>query len=187
MRAKENTPQVPKGKSRPVTRKFRDLNRAERLQAHAICVQLLSQLRPEGDIKKVIRAQYQCSIPAAQSLLNSAIRTIRSTNRAHADEKRQELEAAYRALYVRGWDTGKLQVCVQALKQMAELLGIEAPQQLEVRQMVPERFGEGRSEEDLRHYAEHGHWPEESGAQILPTGKPDPLAALPLPAPERIH
>lgn len=186
MKAKATQPPNGKQKTGPVTRKFRELNRAERLQAHAVCVQLLSQLRPDRDIKAVIRTQYGCSISAANSLLNSAIRTIRSANRVHAEEKRQELEAAYRALYVRGWDTGKLQVCVQALKQMAELLGIEAPQQVEFRQMVPERFGDGRSEDDLKFYAANGFWPEESGAPAPPT-KADPLAALPLPSPERIH
>ena len=158
----------------------RKLPTALRLEAHAVAVELLCQMQTDHTIKKALKKQYGVSHSTATSILRKAAASIQEQSAENAQRKKAKRLRQLESLYRTSMKNKRLNVCAQVLKQMTELEGLNAP--IELADVSPRKFGEGRSVAELKYYADNGYWPEEQPKGAEDSNTPvssDPLAALP--------
>lgn len=160
------------------------LTSSQRLEAHALALELLVQCQTDYTIKAALRKKWSASItyPVASTILRKAKEALQAEVDKSTPQRRAVMRKRLEGLYRKAMGENKLNVCQQVLKQLCELDSLNEPMKVNVSHTV--EFGAGRSVEDLNFYADNGAWPEEMpGAQVVETTgtttNEDPLAALP--------
>lgn len=136
----------------------------------------IAQLLPDRAIVLSITEQCKTTERSAASALQKMAKQGAKLSKDDALHLRETIDFRLEHLYARAAQDGKLEQAAKMLDRRARLAGLfQKETQSPLSAEEADEFA-GRSSEDLRHYAEHGYFPEERPpANVVPI---DPLARL---------
>jgi hypothetical protein len=166
---------------RKITRRLTALERAE---AKLVVEAMLCKRVDTRTIETALQEQYAMSVPSARHLVKVAIAEMQAAVAAAAPHRRAQQIASLDRLYERALDAGKFMSALGVQRLLAKIEGTEKPRKHQhsgipapvvaaVSAVDPEF--EGKSEDELNYYAEHGWWPGEGPDDDEDQGPAEPV------------
>lgn len=164
-----------------MARSKKNLAKRERVLAKYAALRLLAGMAEDVEVIAAISKEFGCCASAAKAVVAEAWSEIMSADDGvDVQQKKGLMVMASREHYRRCMEKGDTAQGTASLRLLARIWGLE--KQPETNPLdEPKKKGEydGRSPEELRHYAKHGSWPEEQRpVKKAPEAPRDPLAGL---------
>lgn len=142
------------------------ITQVERQEALLLAQELLAQAQVPAVVRRAIQQAYpHMSATMAAKTVREAARLVIAAIEENTEELRSKVVTRADALYRRALRDGKLSVCVELLKLQARLYGVERPTEIRHSGAVAVRDEfDGRTDDELRYYLEHGAFPDEAPA-----------------------
>lgn len=148
---------------------------AQRLESHALAVEMLCRLATDRQIKDRLMLDYALTRSQATSVLRAAYKSIRATVDEAVPEKRARMVSELRQLFRDAHGAKKFDVCLKVLDKLAEVEAVISPTRV-----VEEDAWSGKTDAELDHYAVHGCWPDEIRSTAQEQAPPPPTENTPL-------